>query len=919
MTSFRKDSLVFIAAGLSLLVLITDLLTPLGYAVWLFYMVPIALLFSSLNPKTLFVAATWCSVLIVAGLFLSPPGVAASVAVTNRTLAMSLLWLEAAFLSRLKRSMLERKRAEEAVREREQHLSLIYDTVSDVLFYLAVEPEDRFRFLSVNRVFLQATGLREDQVVGKLIQEVIPEPAREFVLGKYHQAIRERRTVTWDEVSGYPAGENHGEVSITPVLDPDGNCRHLVGTVHDITERKQAEAALSESEARLRLVLDGLGSQMFVGLLDTAGVILAANRPALEAAGLRLEDVLGKPVHETYWFTYSDDVAQRFRAAVQRSAQGETVRYDEQIRIAEGQLIWVAFTVHPVRDESGKVAYLVPSAVVIHERKLAEAALWEAHDRLAKIVATAPGIVCSFRLRPDGSACFPYGGERLAELYGITAGRLAEDAAALFAQVHPDDLGNMKETIVESARRLSPWRCEWRVRHPARGELWLEGHSMPVREPDGSTMWHGVVTDITARRQAEEARHKSEQRVRDILASITSGYQIIDRHGRYAEFNDAARKMIVAGGRDPDALLGQHVLEAFPETRDLAGTHALFRTLTERVPTEAENFYEAWHRWFAVRNYPTPDGGVAMFFDDITERKRAEEAVRESAARLRLLVEAANVGLWDWDLQTNSVYFSPEWKRQIGYRDDEIPNDFAEWQSRVHPDDIEPTLQKVRAFLANPQGRHEAEFRFRHKDGSYRWIYTHGDVLRDAAGKPTRMLGCHTDITERKRAEEERRQVFERVSDAFVALDKDWRYTYVNAKAGEMFGRRPEDLIGKHIWTEFPEGVGQPFHHAYERAVAEQTPIIFEDYYGPYDRWFENRIYPSPDGLTIFFTDITERKRAEQKIREQLEELQRWYRVMLSREERVQELKREVNELLIRLGEPMRYSSQEVQPHGEAV
>jgi PAS domain S-box-containing protein len=105
--------------------------------------------------------------------------------------------------------------------------------------------------------------------------------------------------------------------------------------------------------------------------------------------------------------------------------------------------------------------------------------------------------------------------------------------------------------------------------------------------------------------------------------------------------------------------------------------------------------------------------------------------------------------------------------------------------------------------------------------------------------------------------------VLERVSDALVALDRDWRYTYVNHRAAELFGRNPEDLVGKHIWTEFPEGIGQPFQLAYERAMAEQTSIRIENYYAPWDRWFENRIYPSPDGVSIFFHEITERKRAE--------------------------------------------------------
>ena len=111
-------------------------------------------------------------------------------------------------------------------------------------------------------------------------------------------------------------------------------------------------------------------------------------------------------------------------------------------------------------------------------------------------------------------------------------------------------------------------------------------------------------------------------------------------------------------------------------------------------------------------------------------------------------------------------------------------------------------------------------------------------------------------------------RVLEATSDGFVALDVNWRYTYVNAHAGQMFGRDPASLIGKHMWTEFPEGVGHPFHRAYERAVAEGEPQQIEAFYPPYSRWFENRIFPYAGGLAIFFQDVTARREAEDRLRE---------------------------------------------------
>lgn len=149
------------------------------------------------------------------------------------------------------------------------------------------------------------------------------------------------------------------------------------------------------------------------------------------------------------------------------------------------------------------------------------------------------------------------------------------------------------------------------------------------------------------------------------------------------------------------------------------------------------------------------------------ERKTAEERLQDSERRLRLATESSNTGLWDWDLQTNLTWYSPQWKRQIGYEDPEISDGFEEWLSRIHPDDLSQATTRVKTYLEGRLPRYESEFRIRHKDGSYRWVLAQGSLITDHQGVPLRMLGSHVDITERKKAEEALRESEERYRQLF--------------------------------------------------------------------------------------------------------------------------------------------------------
>ncbi len=156
----------------------------------------------------------------------------------------------------------------------------------------------------------------------------------------------------------------------------------------------------------------------------------------------------------------------------------------------------------------------------------------------------------------------------------------------------------------------------------------------------------------------------------------------------------------------------------------------------------------------ATADGPIELAQVAKRFNQMLDaRAQAEEQLRQSADRTRRILRAAAVGLWEWNLLTDSVYFSPEWKGQLGYADDEIANRFDEWQKRVHPDDLARAMAAVSDFRDGRTARYAVEIRLLHRDGSWRWIYAEADLERNDRGEPVMMSGSQIDITVRKQAE----------------------------------------------------------------------------------------------------------------------------------------------------------------------
>ncbi len=253
---------------------------------------------------------------------------------------------------------------------------------------------------------------------------------------------------------------------------------------------------------------------------------------------------------------------------------------------------------------------------------------------------------------------------------------------------------------------------------------------------------------------SEEARRETKaihDRQTVLLERVTDGFVALDPDWRITFANETAGRLL---GRSPRDLVGRNIWTEFPGTGVRGGfQEACHRALEQQVSVRFEGEYLDSGRWLENRIFPSPDG-LTIFFADVTERRRANAERLEAASRLQLAVRAGNVGLWSWDLRTDHVWYSPEWKLQLGYGVDEITSEFGEWETRVHPDDLARARATVAAYLAAPHPNYELECRLRHRDGTYRRILARAEVLKDAAGNPTHLLGCHSDVTRLRQDEE---------------------------------------------------------------------------------------------------------------------------------------------------------------------
>ena len=257
-----------------------------------------------------------------------------------------------------------RRAAREALRQSEQQLGLIYDTVSDIIFLLSIEPDERYRFVSVNKAFLRATGLKTDQVVGRYADEIIPPSSQPLVFGNYKKAIQEKVPVIWDEVSEYPAGTKTAIVTVNAVYNEAGICTHLVGAVHDITERKQMEEVVLKERDFSDAMLNSLPGVFY--FYDQTGKFLRWNRNFEIVSGNSAEEIARMNPLDFFLGAEKEYIAQRIQQVFEN---GESDA-EANLVTKHGELIPYYFTGRRIDIEG--FPYLIGMGIDITQRKQAE-------------------------------------------------------------------------------------------------------------------------------------------------------------------------------------------------------------------------------------------------------------------------------------------------------------------------------------------------------------------------------------------------------------------------------------------------------------------------------------------------------------------------------------------------------------------
>jgi len=602
--------------------------------------------------------------------------------------------------------------AQGAVAASESPFEVIFNGVLDFLFLIGVEAGPHFRCLKVNPSYVKATGRTQEQVRGKLIEEILPPEQARLTIAKYTEAVQTRRPITFEESAEVPAGELIVETTLTPVFDAEGNCTHLLGDSRDITERRQIMQVLQESETLYRNLFENARDALATFTLD--GEITAVNRAAEQLLGYSRAELIGQHMSKVGTPASVALAAERTRDFL-AGKRLPSPAFESELVHKDGRIMTVESRINIVRSTAGEPIGFQGIFRDITERRRAEEALQQAHTELERRVQ-----------------------ERTAELQRANETLQAEieerkrvEAALRAAE---EDYRALFENAVEGIYRSSLDGKQLRA-NPALVKL--NGYSSEAEQIAGvndiATEWY-----VDPYRRAEFARILEEQ------GTVTDFESEIYRHKtRERIWISETARLVRAPDGTPLYYEGTvQDITAYKQAEEML--RALNESLEQRVVERTEELTQT----------------VDALRREIDRRTRTEEALRESEQRYRDLFENANDMITTLTLDGTFTSVNKQAEIILGYSREELigkdSHTVATLASAALGDD------RTRRVLAKEWVSPVFEIEVIRKDGRTVPLEARVRFIRGKNGIPIGFQGIYRDITERKNAERALRESEER-------------------------------------------------------------------------------------------------------------------------------------------------------------
>ena len=629
---------------------------------------------------------------------------------------------------------------------------------------------------------------------------------------------------------------------------------HPIGTwsiVRDITERKRVEdnlrryseslealiedktRTLRESGESFRALAENADDGILIGTGDD-GAYNYANRRAAEITGFSVDELTKRRIKD---LVPPDEYKKIIKGYRTKLSGGHAPRqYETTIINNDGNPVSVELTTAPTTWHGQSAVMAIVRDITV--RKRAERALQESEEKFRLLAEQSPNMIF---INQKGRIV--YVNPRCQKVTGYTRDELCAPGFDFMTLIAPDDRDLVKAKFAQhtQGKEVTPYEYRLITKENQTVDVIL---SSRLIDYEGKKAILGTITDITEQKQAERALRESESMYRTLVETSPEAVTATDLEGKITFVSP--RAVEAYGADSADDMIGLNALDIIaPQDRERAATN-MQRTLQEGVVRNIEytlmrkngSRYQVELNSALLRDADGNPRGFIATTRDITVRKQAQEALRESEERLHLAMETTSDGLFDWNQQTNEAYFSPRWFTMLGYEPGEFPPSVETWLNLLHPDD-KPHILDLFAEYTKTRTDHELEFRMRTKSGAWRWVLSRGKMIERAEdGSPGRLLGTHVDITERKQAEETLRReqnLLSRIMEASPAgitvLDREGRITFANARAEDVLGlsrdeitqrayNAPEWHITDYEGKPFPDE-GLPF----ERVMTTGEPL----------------------------------------------------------------------------------------------